>query len=175
MYYLQSRYYDAKICRFLNADSALYSTMLGCNLFAYCENNPVNYYDPTGEYAYALKARWFSLFALLDSATPIVEIILSVVAVSVAVAVIIDAAQNETPEKNKDKPQEVPKSVTEPKTPPSDVEVPDVKYPGDDPTVAPGGYEWSGPDSQGGKRGGIRIPTPEKEILGIRILTTLEI
>ena len=49
MYYLQSRYYDARICRFINADGALYHSMLGYNLFVYCENNPVNYYDPAGE------------------------------------------------------------------------------------------------------------------------------
>ena len=51
MYYLQSRYYDAKICRFINADS-YFSTgqgILGNNMFAYCNNNPVNSVDPTGE------------------------------------------------------------------------------------------------------------------------------
>ena len=50
MYYLQSRYYDAKICRFINADGALYHSMFGYNLFAYCGNNPVNRFDPTGNY-----------------------------------------------------------------------------------------------------------------------------
>ena len=54
MYYLQSRYYDAKICRFINADGALYHSILGYNLFAYCENNPVNYYDSTGEFCVAI-------------------------------------------------------------------------------------------------------------------------
>ena len=48
MYYLQTRYYDANICRFINADSALYDNLLGYNLFAYCYNNPVMYIDPTG-------------------------------------------------------------------------------------------------------------------------------
>ena len=27
-------------------------------------------------------------------------------------------------------------------------------YPGDDPAKAPDGYQWKGPDEQGGKRGG---------------------
>ena len=32
-------------------------TMLGCNLFAYCENNPVNYSDPWGHWIqYAIGA-----------------------------------------------------------------------------------------------------------------------
>ena len=48
-YYLNSRYYDPSVGRFLNADSALYKSMLGFNLFAYCENNPVYYIDPYGE------------------------------------------------------------------------------------------------------------------------------
>ena len=50
LYYLQSRYYDPSIGRFLNAD-AFASTgqgILGHNMFAYCLNNPVNYSDKTG-------------------------------------------------------------------------------------------------------------------------------
>ena len=51
LYYLQSRYYDPEIGRFINADT-LVSTgqgLLGNNMFAYCLNNPVNLKDPTGE------------------------------------------------------------------------------------------------------------------------------
>ena len=50
LYYLQSRYYDPKIGRFLNAD-AFVSTgqgILGNNMFAYCRNNPVVRIDITG-------------------------------------------------------------------------------------------------------------------------------
>ena len=50
LYYLQSRYYNPTMGRFLNAD-ALVSTgqgVLGNNMFAYCRNNPVSYCDPTG-------------------------------------------------------------------------------------------------------------------------------
>ncbi len=50
-YYLQSRYYDPAIRRFINAD-ALTSTgqgIIGNNMFAYCNNNPIVYNDPTGE------------------------------------------------------------------------------------------------------------------------------
>ncbi len=53
LYYLQSRYYNPQVGRFINAD-ALASTgqgVLGNNMFAYCQNNPVNYQDPTGEIA----------------------------------------------------------------------------------------------------------------------------
>lgn len=52
MYYLQSRYYDPEICRFINADSTEYlgatGTLLSYNLFAYCENEPVGFVDVTG-------------------------------------------------------------------------------------------------------------------------------
>ena len=44
LYYLQSRYYDPKIGRFINAD-AFPSTgqgFIGNNMFAYCGNDPVN-------------------------------------------------------------------------------------------------------------------------------------
>ena len=47
---MQSRYYDPKIGRFINAD-AYTSTgqgLLGNNMFAYCGNNPLNYSDPSG-------------------------------------------------------------------------------------------------------------------------------
>ena len=50
LYYLQSRYYDPEIGRFINAD-AFVSTgqgFIGNNMFAYCLNNPVNGSDPCG-------------------------------------------------------------------------------------------------------------------------------
>ena len=50
LYYLQSRYYDPEMGRFLNAD-ALVSTgqgLLGNNMFAYCKCNPISFFDPTG-------------------------------------------------------------------------------------------------------------------------------
>ena len=51
--YLNSRYYDAHIGRFLTPDSLDYldpETINGLNLYAYCGNNPVNYYDPSGHF-----------------------------------------------------------------------------------------------------------------------------
>ena len=52
-YFLQSRYYDPETGRFLNADSVI-SGMLesvhGYNLFAYCDNNPINKSDSTGNW-----------------------------------------------------------------------------------------------------------------------------
>ena len=51
-YYLQSRYYDPAIGRFINADSYASTDatgLLSTNMFAYCENDPVNKSDPSGE------------------------------------------------------------------------------------------------------------------------------
>ena len=50
MYYLQSRYYDPVVGRFLNADVYISTGqgLLGYNMFAYCNNNPVLLYDPNG-------------------------------------------------------------------------------------------------------------------------------
>ena len=52
-YYLQSRYYDPEIGRFINADSYASTDatgLLSTNMFAYCENDPVNKSDSNGEF-----------------------------------------------------------------------------------------------------------------------------
>ena len=52
LYYLQSRYYDPAIGRFINADSyaSTGQGIIGNNMFAYCANNPVMGYDPSGHW-----------------------------------------------------------------------------------------------------------------------------
>ena len=54
-YYLNTRYYDPEIGRFLNADSAIgqMGNVQGTNMFAYCFDNPVNMSDSTGNRAVA--------------------------------------------------------------------------------------------------------------------------
>ena len=53
--YLQSRYYNPEIGRFINADDIVYmgsdGTLLSHNLFVYCNNNPVVYMDDSGNSA----------------------------------------------------------------------------------------------------------------------------
>ena len=55
MYFLQSRYYDPAIGRFINADDVSYigvdETLLSYNLFAYCKNNPINRFDDNGNWS----------------------------------------------------------------------------------------------------------------------------
>ena len=53
LYYLNARYYDPSIGRFISADSINYldpSSEQGLNLYAYCGNNPVMYTDPSGKF-----------------------------------------------------------------------------------------------------------------------------
>jgi RHS repeat-associated protein len=57
LYYLNARYYDPSIGRFISADSINYldpSSGQGLNLYAYCGNNPVMYTDPSGEFAISI-------------------------------------------------------------------------------------------------------------------------
>ena len=50
-YYLQSRYYNPDVGRFLNADvfASTGQGILGNNMFAYCGNNPIVRKDPSGD------------------------------------------------------------------------------------------------------------------------------
>ena len=55
LYYLQSRYYNPEICRFINIDSLAVLTatpgeLTDKNLFAYCDNNPVNRQNDGGRF-----------------------------------------------------------------------------------------------------------------------------
>ena len=59
-YYLNNRYYDPEIGRFINEDPYISTGkgVIGCNMFAYCNNNPVNGSDPTGLFWQELKELW---------------------------------------------------------------------------------------------------------------------
>ena len=88
LYYLQSRYYAPETGRFLNADAITYSgsdgTPLSYNLYAYCGNNPVMGYDPTGHWD------WGKFTDKLAT----IGIALVSVAVGVAVGVAVTSATN---------------------------------------------------------------------------------
>lgn len=74
MYYLQSRYYDPETGRFLNADDVDYigysGEQLSYNAFAYCENEPVVGWDPTGTLCFRTTVVAFALDCLFTILGP---------------------------------------------------------------------------------------------------------
>ena len=89
-YYLQSRYYDPAIGRFINADNVIsYAghSLLGCNVFAYCFNNPVNMSDDS--------AHWpkFSPKTISSAISALVE---AVVFVVITVKSLISSVSRQT-------------------------------------------------------------------------------
>ena len=81
VYYLNSRYYAPVICRFISGDSVVADAggdMLGYNLFAYCQNNPVNMSDADGNWP-----KWATKLAI---GAAIVATVAVVAAITVATA-----------------------------------------------------------------------------------------
>ncbi len=51
LYYLQSRYYDPEVGRFISQDELVYldlGNVNGLNLYCYCQNDPINFTDEAG-------------------------------------------------------------------------------------------------------------------------------
>ncbi len=77
LYFLQTRYYDPEVGRFISQDDVTYldpEHINGLNLYAYCCNNPVMNVDPTG-------TSWWSRF-WKSVAGAIVKIVVGVVAIA---------------------------------------------------------------------------------------------
>ena len=69
LYYLQSRYYDPEIGRFINADTftSTGQGILGNNMYAYCGNNPVVRKDVCGDV-------WETVFDVISLGASVVEV-----------------------------------------------------------------------------------------------------
>lgn len=65
MYYLQSRYYDPAIGKFINSDDTEYigytGTILSYNIFSYCENDCVNCFDSSATKKEKIKKRTYKV------------------------------------------------------------------------------------------------------------------
>ena len=76
LYYLQSRYYDPETMRFVNADAPESLSLLAStgnptatNLFSYCVNNPVIFFDPDGHiFKYTLSSGRYSVSGVFEKA-----------------------------------------------------------------------------------------------------------
>ena len=78
LYYCQSRYYSPAWGRFINADDTLLLELTtgaihGANLFAYCNNDPVNHVDPTG----LLGRHWYNKVSNVAKAIDIAIIVIT--------------------------------------------------------------------------------------------------
>ena len=64
LYYLQSRYYDPSTGRFVNADGYISTGtgLLGYNMYAYCNNNPVMNVDPKGKWTISVGVSGYAVF-----------------------------------------------------------------------------------------------------------------
>ena len=93
LYYLQSRYYNPAMGRFINADvdASTGHGLLGTNMFAYCANNPVNYTDESGQdwwhWAAAVAIVVVAAVAVVATAGGVAGAALAVTAVANGVAV----------------------------------------------------------------------------------------
>ena len=106
LYYVNSRYYDSEINRFINADDidqlGADDSPLSYNLFAYCMNNPVNRFDVNGNWSLpnwakitigvaAIAVGTIATVATGGAAVPVLVASLKIAATSAAIGAISGA------------------------------------------------------------------------------------
>ena len=80
LYYIANRYYNPEIGRWINVDGYIITptnSLLATNTFAYCENNPVGKFDPSGNFGIAAAlgggiALWKVAVVLVGTVTALV-------------------------------------------------------------------------------------------------------
>ena len=76
LYYLQSRYYDPEIDRFLNVDALEMDTSLlrlSNNLFVYCDNSPISFYDLYGYKKTSMSVKQTKIFGIMGFVVNLVK------------------------------------------------------------------------------------------------------
>lgn len=94
LYYLQSRYYDPEVGRFINADTTdileAKGDLYDKNLFAYCDNNPVMRVDYGGEF-------WDTIFDVVSLVTSVAEVVVNPTSASAWAGLAADVVCLATP------------------------------------------------------------------------------
>jgi len=112
-------------------------------MFAYCNNNPVRYSDPSG----------YALIEALIAAVGIGWTITIVVGGIVIICDLVWQTLNELVDWLSRQWYRPFAKITYEVESQQKETLPDVTYPGDDPTKAPDGYEWKGKGPQGSNQG----------------------
>jgi len=101
LYYLNTRYYDASIGRFINADDISYlganGDLQGFNLYAYCSNNPVMGYDPMGTWNWKSIVKAIATVAFVATAIALTAVSFGIstpVIVAVTGAAVVSGTMN---------------------------------------------------------------------------------
>ena len=90
MYNCNTRYYDPMLCRFLSPDCYVNQDqgIIGMNIYAYCNNNPVNFIDPNGTF-FGEIFNWFK-----EAVSAAVKVVKSLFGAKNKVVTPIDEEQN---------------------------------------------------------------------------------
>ena len=90
LYYLQSRYYNPRTGRFLNADGMIAGAtgeLMGYNQFAYCFNNPTNMSDSAGNWP-----KWAKKLVAAAAVVAVVAVVAAVTVVTASAGSVVAAA-----------------------------------------------------------------------------------
>lgn len=142
LYYLQSRYYDPEMGRFINADGIFHSgnKIFGNNLYTYCLNNPTSNIDEDGQFVIAMT---ISISAIISIITKTVIASVATATVVVTTKVVSESITNHrSPKKNtSNKKKNNNESNKTKKTYP---QMPRFKYPKDKNKPPTPDFEWRG-------------------------------
>ena len=130
MYYLQSRYYDPAVKRFINSDGSISTGQgfVGYNMFAYCLSNPVRYLDVQGRLAAEAAVATTNFWNPIGWIAASLVVVEAVILITAVVSVTYDTNQSstsqtahyskaETSDKQKSTPQVQEKSISTPSSP----------------------------------------------------------
>jgi len=97
LYYLNSRYYNPEVGRFINADGLLGSqgNILGHNMYAYAYNNPIKYVDPSGKISFiiipVISLFILATYVLIKESRPIIDPIINNISISSTIGIGAEA------------------------------------------------------------------------------------